>query len=207
LASSREKTPRRCPDQARSCSPGRGKKTGTRSGQIGEKRCSLNVLIVDDEALQRELLVKVVEAAGHNVTEAADASEALERMQLRQFDLYLLDVFLPDMTALELIPVIKARHPDARIVTLTGQSSRELERRLRELGISYYMAKPFQRAELQSLLAHMEAHTPRESFAGANPSPACRTEPISHQRSTSWETKSPLSATPPRGPRGGTAST
>lgn len=166
----------------------------------------MNVLIVDDEALQRELLVKVVEGAGHQVAEAADAAEALERVQLQHFDLFLLDVFLPDMTALELIPAIKDEHPDARIVTLTGQSSRELERQLRELGISYYMAKPFQRAELESLLAHMAAHTPRKPCAGATPPPACRNEPFSHQRSPSWETKSPP-AMPLRGPRGGTAST
>jgi hypothetical protein len=37
----------------------------------------------------------------------------------------------------------------------TGLSSRELERKLRELGISYYMAKPLQRNELHSLLVHM----------------------------------------------------
>ena len=59
------------------------------------------------------------------------------------------------LTALELIPLIKSLQPDARIITLTGQSSRELERRLRELGITYYMAKPFQREELQKHLSHL----------------------------------------------------
>ena len=69
--------------------------------------------------------------------------------------LFLLDVFLPDATAMELIPQLKVLQAEARIITLTGQSSRELERTLRELGISYYMAKPFQRDELHSLLTHM----------------------------------------------------
>ncbi len=56
---------------------------------------------------------------------------------------------------MELIPQLKVLQAEARIITLTGQSSRELERTLRELGISYYMAKPFQRDELHSLLTHM----------------------------------------------------
>jgi response regulator RpfG family c-di-GMP phosphodiesterase len=64
-------------------------------------------------------------------------------------DLILLDVFLPDTTAVELIPQIKSILPNTRCIPLTGQSSRELERRLRELGITYYMANPFRRVDLQ----------------------------------------------------------
>jgi CheY-like chemotaxis protein len=115
----------------------------------------MKVLIVDDEALQLEVLGKLVRAWGHSTVQAINGKQALERTERNSFDLFMLDVFLPDMTAIELIPRIKAMQPGARIITLTGQSSRELERRLRELGISYYMAKPFQRAELESILSHL----------------------------------------------------
>jgi DNA-binding response OmpR family regulator len=81
--------------------------------------------------------------------------QALDNLERSAPDLILLDVFLPDTTAMELIPQIKAIQPDACIITLTGQSSRGLERKLRELGISYYMAKPFQRDELHSILVHL----------------------------------------------------
>jgi CheY-like chemotaxis protein len=115
----------------------------------------VRVLIADDEALQREMLAGMVSGWGHSVSLAVCGEQAIERTRSETFDLFMLDVFLPDMTALELIPLVKALQPDARVITLTGQSSRDLERRLRELGITYYMAKPFQREELQSILSHL----------------------------------------------------
>lgn len=120
----------------------------------------MKVLITDDETLHREMLGMMVAGWGHTAVQAASGEQAIERAQAEPFDLFLLDVFLPDMTALELIPLIKALQPDARIITLTGQSSRDLERRLRELGITYYMAKPFQREELQSIVSHLAGRTP-----------------------------------------------
>jgi DNA-binding response OmpR family regulator len=115
----------------------------------------MKILIVEDEILQAEMLTLMLRAWGHEVVSVDGGQQALDRLYRDAPDLILLDVFLPDTTAMELIPQIKGIQPDARIITLTGQSSRELERKLRELGISYYMAKPFQRDELHSILAHM----------------------------------------------------
>jgi CheY-like chemotaxis protein len=56
---------------------------------------------------------------------------------------------------MELIPKLKVLYPDTRIIALTGHSCRELERRLRVLGASYYLAKPFQKAELQKVFDYM----------------------------------------------------
>ena len=117
----------------------------------------MKVLIAEDEVLHAEMLRGMVASWGHAVTVVENGREALEAAACRKFDLFLLDVFLPDMTAMELIPQLKTLQEEARIITLTGQSSRETERKLRELGISYYMAKPFQRDELHSILVHMAA--------------------------------------------------
>jgi CheY-like chemotaxis protein len=115
----------------------------------------MKVLIVDDEVLQLEVIEKLITGWGHLSVLAGSGKQAIEQLRMSRFDLFMLDVFLPDMTAIELIPQIKALQSDARIITLTGQSSRELERRVRELGIAYYMAKPFQRDELHSILTHL----------------------------------------------------
>ena len=89
----------------------------------------MNVLIVEDEPLQLAVLASMVRSYGHTVVLAVSGEQALERVRSEAFDLFMLDVFLPDTTALELIPQVKSLQPDARIITLTGQSSRELERR------------------------------------------------------------------------------
>ena len=117
----------------------------------------MKVLIADDEALQLEVLEKLLKGWGHVSVLTTNGKQTIEQVRKGRFDLFMLDVFLPDMTAIELIPQIKVLQYDARIITLTGQSSRELERRLRECGIAYYMAKPFQREELHAVISHLSA--------------------------------------------------
>ena len=117
----------------------------------------MRILVVEDETLQAEMLTGMLRNWGHEVLSVDDGQKALAAVERSAPDLILLDVFLPDTSAVELIPQIKSIQPDARIITLTGQSSRELERRLRELGISYFMAKPFQRGELQAILSHLSS--------------------------------------------------
>jgi CheY-like chemotaxis protein len=119
------------------------------------KKAGMKILIVEDEILQAEILTRMLRSWEHEVVSVDGGQQALDRLERDAPDLILLDVFLPDTTAMELIPQLKAIQPDARIITLTGHSNRELERKLRELGISYYMAKPFQRDELHSILVHL----------------------------------------------------
>ncbi len=115
----------------------------------------MNILIVEDDFLYRDTLVRMVQEWGHAVIATETGLAALEAAAAVQFDLVLMDVFLPDTTAMDLIPRLRSFRPDANVITLTGQSSRELELRLRETGITYYMAKPVQPSELKSILDHM----------------------------------------------------
>ena len=115
----------------------------------------MKILIVEDEILQAEMLTRMLRGWEHEVVSVDGGHKALETLERWVPDLILLDVFLPDMTAVELIPQLKALQPQARIITLTGHSNRELERKLRELGISYYMAKLFQLDELHSIHVHL----------------------------------------------------
>jgi len=130
----------------------------------------MKILVVEDEEPQRRVLTALVSRWGHEVVEASSGEEALCAASAADFDLYLLDVFLPDTTAMELIPQLRALGAGAPVTTLTGRSSRELERRLRELGIAYYMAKPVAAVELKSILDHRE-RLPRPSGRG-RPHPA-----------------------------------
>ena len=124
----------------------------------------MNILIAEDDAFYLDMIVKMVRGWTHDVTCAESGRAALEKAAITDFDLFLLDVFLPDMTAMDLIPRLRSFRPEARIITLTGQSTRDLERELRELGIAYYMAKPASQEELKSILDHMSrGQKPRAS--------------------------------------------
>jgi DNA-binding response OmpR family regulator len=118
----------------------------------------VKILIVEDDVFYRELLDDMVCKWGHDVICAETGNAALAKAAERDVDLFLLDVFLPDMTAMELIPRLRAFRPETPIITLTGKSSRQLERSLRELGIAYYMSKPVPAQDLKSILDHMGQH-------------------------------------------------
>jgi len=115
----------------------------------------VNILIVEDDVFYLDILARHVRGWDHDVTRAETGRTALQKAAAMNFDLFLLDVFLPDMTAMDLIPRLRRHQPEARIVTLTGQNSRELELELRRLGIAYYMAKPVSASELHTVIEHM----------------------------------------------------
>ena len=68
----------------------------------------MKILIVEDEILQAEILTRMLRSWGHEVVSVDGGQEALDALERCVPDLILLDVFLPDMTAMELIPQIKA---------------------------------------------------------------------------------------------------
>ena len=115
----------------------------------------MRVLMADDDESYLDTLRRMVCGWGHAVQPITTGTAALTKVSAERFDLLLLDVFLPDMTAMELIPALGAIAPDLPVITMTGQSSRELERELRGLGIAYYMSKPFPKGELYFILEHM----------------------------------------------------
>jgi len=71
------------------------------------------------------------------------------------YDLVLMEVLLPDMRGEELISRLKELSPNTWIVAMTGNNSREMEVRIRERGILYYMVKPFETENFRSLLEHL----------------------------------------------------
>lgn len=114
----------------------------------------LNILVADAETSE-DPLKKMIENCGFRVRMARSGKEALSFFRETNFDLILLDMFLPDCLGYELIPEFRMINPDIRIVGTTTHNTREIERNNRVLGVTYYMSKPLIPEELQSLLRHM----------------------------------------------------
>lgn len=132
----------------------------------------MKILVVEDEPLHLDLLCRQLWSWGHTPAPAPSGEAALACAAAEGYDLFLLDVFLSDTTAMELIPRLRALQPDVPAVTVTGQNSRELELELRQLGIAYYLAKPIQPAELQALLDHLAGLTRRARRSRPHPAAA-----------------------------------
>ena len=79
-----------------------------------------NILVVDDSSLSRRTSRRILESAGHAVTEAADGLSALERYAVDRPDVVLLDVTMAEMDGLEVLAQMRAMDPAARVVMATA---------------------------------------------------------------------------------------
>ena len=84
-----------------------------------------DILIIDDEAMLREVIAEFIKPLGHVVREAENLDEGLWLISNNHFDLILLDVNLPDGNGIEILPEIKksAAVPEVIIITAVGDSS------------------------------------------------------------------------------------
>ena len=78
------------------------------------------VLIVDDEALLRGALRRVVERAGYRVHEASDGNEAVRLCESQAIDVVLLDIFMPEKEGFETIRELRKNRPEVKIIAMSG---------------------------------------------------------------------------------------
>ncbi|MBA2383290.1 MAG: response regulator transcription factor [Actinobacteria bacterium] len=105
------------------------------------------VLVVDDEPIVREVVVRYLERAGHETLEAGDGDSARQLVESEQLDLVVLDVMLPGTDGLELCRWIRARS-ELPVILLTARGE-EADRIVGlELGADDYVTKPFSPREL-----------------------------------------------------------
>jgi CheY-like chemotaxis protein/anti-sigma regulatory factor (Ser/Thr protein kinase) len=109
------------------------------------------VLVVEDNASEREALSLVLERSGFEVTSAADGVEALEKVQCESFDLLLVDVWMPRMNGLELLSHLP-EDTRPKVLVMTGDDTAEtLLNSLRKKAY-LFLAKPFNPKDLVQLM-------------------------------------------------------
>jgi two-component system sensor histidine kinase/response regulator len=106
------------------------------------------ILVVDDEAGMRQGCQRALSPQGYAVETASDVASALEMIHEEQFDLYLLDVMLPDGSGLDLLDPILEKDPEAICVIITGFGSIEMAVQAVRRGAYDFLSKPFTSDEL-----------------------------------------------------------
>ena len=112
------------------------------------------ILIVDDEAPIREMVIMVLEMAGYQCLEAADAKQAHSLVIDHRPDLILLDWMLPDVSGIELARRLKRDQLTAElpIIMLTAKGEEDHKIQGLETGADDYITKPFSPRELVARL-------------------------------------------------------
>ncbi|MEJ2678137.1 MAG: response regulator [Gemmatimonadota bacterium] len=124
-----------------------------------------SLLVVDDNAMSRDLLSRQLARHGYIVATASNGREALEVLGRQRFDMVLLDVIMPEMDGVETLRRIKAddRLRDVPVVMLSSLDEVDSAVHCIEMGADEYLAKPVNPSLLEArIAANLEIRRMRE---------------------------------------------
>lgn len=124
----------------------------------------INVLLIDDSAVMRAMLLKSLEMSGlplGQVYQAADGAEGLELLQQHWFDLVMLDISMPGMPGDAMLETMRAEPALAAMPVLVVTSERGTERiaRMAQLG-AVHLNKPFLPEQLREVVLDLTGVRP-----------------------------------------------
>lgn len=126
-----------------------------RDRSVGHGAQSLNILVVEDNEINLHLLRDRLHLMGHTVHVARNGLEGVQAADARRFDLILMDISMPVMDGLEACRRIRASDgasAQVPIVALSANVLPEMRGRIVQAGMSGFLGKPLQQAELQAVL-------------------------------------------------------
>jgi len=113
------------------------------------------ILVVDDEPANRLLVRTILEHAGHEIVEAADASEGLRAAREAMPDLAIVDLFLPGTSGSEFITMLR-RNPQTSAMKIALYTGSDVDAPMRDFmavnSIQHVIPKPCEPAELARLV-------------------------------------------------------
>ena len=104
---------------------------------------SQKILIVDDSALSRRTLRRILESAGYEVVEADDGMTALELYFLEKPSLVLLDLVMKGMYGLDVLVKLREMDQQARVVVASADIQSSTRKMVDEAGAIGFINKPF----------------------------------------------------------------
>ena len=122
------------------------------------------VLVVDDDAEMRALLVSELRREGYQVVDAADGAEATLACCRSEFDIILMDKNMPGPSGLELLPGFRRSYPHAQIIMMSAFGDLSSFVEAAEKGAADFLFKPFRIEAMKAVV--------RKALTPDAPSPA-----------------------------------
>ena len=113
----------------------------------------LKVLLVDDEAILRRTISRLLTNSGFQVTIASNGVESVEIFQQNYFDLVILDMQMPVLGGLEALKLMKAVRPETTVIIHSGYAKDEDLEQLANYGITQVLSKPARHQDLLKAIA------------------------------------------------------
>lgn len=109
-----------------------------------EARLKGRILVVDDDKSSRELICTLLRRNGHTAEEAKSGRDAIKKMQLKSFDVVLLDLMMPGMSGYDVMEKMRQSRSmrETRIIVISGMDQEENAIKCIGLGAEDYLSKP-----------------------------------------------------------------
>lgn len=104
---------------------------------------TVKILVVDDEAVIREGMCRILGGEGFGVETSGTGHAALERLQEEDFDLVITDLKMPGMSGIDVLKTIKILQPEIPVIVITGFSTVDTAVDAIKSGAFDFIAKPF----------------------------------------------------------------
>ena len=121
-----------------------------------------NILVVEDDRLNRELLSKVLRQEGYQVLEACDGDIALKILQVLPCDLVITDFLMPMLNGIEFVDQLRSLQPQMPVIFITGYLSAISDKKIVD-EVAEILAKPFELNVLRSSVRRLLDSTPQAS--------------------------------------------
>ena len=109
------------------------------------------ILIVDDDDAIRGMLFDLL-SDKYECNTAGMAEEALQYVEVQQYDAILTDIAMPGLTGVELLQKIRERNTATPVILISGKGSEQDPGALMELGAFAYVTKPFNLNEIEEVV-------------------------------------------------------
>jgi CheY-like chemotaxis protein len=109
-----------------------------------------DVLLVEDDAVQRRQMVRILKAEGYVVSESSTGEEAIHILSEKKIALVLTDKYMPDRDGLSLLRHIRSCHPGVPVVIMTGHTEENLDPQPDAL-----LIKPFSSEDLRRMVRNL----------------------------------------------------
>lgn len=113
-----------------------------------------NILIVDDDEINREILRNQLVALGYTAEVAEDGFDAMSKINQKKFDIVLSDLDMPKMNGYELSTTVNHHYPELPIIALTASDYKMNKTNMKDFGFSDYLLKPVDDETIKKMLCN-----------------------------------------------------
>jgi two-component system phosphate regulon sensor histidine kinase PhoR len=118
-----------------------------------DTRFKYKILVIDDEKRIRDVTYRMLTREGFEVAVAETGDAGMKMIEEKNFDIILLDLMMPGMSGLDVLPYLKTNHPYSVVIVITGYATLEHSIEAMKKGAFDFIPKPFEPQDLRIVIA------------------------------------------------------